>query len=56
MGFYGGNDPSIGSTSKSPMGVWRLGTPEAVDTFCENMLFEQVLRCMHDYTNQFNMK
>ena len=36
-------------------GSGKRGSPEADDTFCENVIyFEPVLKYMHDYTNHFN--
>jgi len=40
---------------KAPYVGLRAELPEADDSLCAKCYFEPVLRCIHDYTNQFSM-
>ena len=49
--------PPIGSGGKAPSRSLELKPPKSDDSFFVKICyFEPVLRYMHDYTNQFNMK
>jgi len=54
MGIWG-LYPSGADRGKAPYVGLRAELPEADDTFCAKCYFELVLRCIHDYTNQFSM-
>jgi len=52
-----GGCPPVESRSKAPGGGLCCQAPKSDDTFCKKyVIFESVLRCIRDYTNQLNTR